>query len=82
MALKAKGKRITLDHHIFTENAWKKGLLFEQPKLLLKISTGVNAYKEFKLAAPKKFEGMNEVVTDSWAQSCLWLREDYLGLAL
>ena len=82
LGLEAKEKRVMLDHHIFTENGWKKALSFEHPKLLLKISTDVNAYKDFKIAPPKKCEGLNEVVTDSGAQSCLWSREDYLDLGL
>ena len=82
LGLEAKEKRVMLDHHIFTENGWKKALSFEHPKLLLKISTDVNAYKDFKIAPPKKCEGLNEVVTDSGAQSCLWSRDDYLDLGL
>ena len=44
--------------------------------------TDGNAYEEFKIAPPTKCEGLNEVVTDSKAQSCLWSREDYLDLGL
>ena len=53
-----------LDHHILTENRWKKAISFEHPKLILKAITVINTYKEFKIALQKKCESMDEAITN------------------
>ena len=72
------GVYVYLDHHIFTEEGWKKALLFINPRLLFSLSTDINAYVKFKVKPPPQIEGDINVVADSGAQSCLWSRMEFL----
>ena len=71
-------ENIFLDHHIFTEEGWKKALTFEHPRLALQMSTDAAAYEKFKVKAPPQIKGNLSTVADSGAMSCLWSRKELL----
>ena len=73
-------RRITLDHHIFTPDGWKRALSLSHPVLRLTISINRDDYANFGLAAPSIICPKDlDTVSDSGAQSCLWSREEYLS---
>ena len=65
-------RRITLDHHIFTPDGWKRALSLSHPVLRLTISINRDDYANFGLAAPSIICPKDlDTVSYSGAQSCL-----------
>jgi len=62
---------VVLDHHIFTDEGWKKAALLSHPTLRLRISTLEEDYDHLNLTPAKISPKQVDVVADSGAQSCL-----------
>ena len=69
---------IDLDHHIFTEEGWRRALSPSHPKLRLRVSTSMEDYSHFAVPFPKIHPKHIDVVVDSGAQSCLWSQEEFV----
>lgn len=71
-------RKVILDHHIFTQEGWKKAASLSHPTLRLRISTHEEDYNCLSMVPAKISPKHIEVVADSGAQSCLWSRRDFL----
>jgi hypothetical protein len=71
-------KNVVLDHHIFTDEGWKKAALLSHPTLRLRISTLGEDYDHLNLNPAKISPKHVDVIADSGAQSCLWSRREFL----
>ena len=69
---------IDMDHHIFTEEGWRRALTPSHPKLRLRVSTSKEDYSRFGVPFPKIHPKHIDVVVDSGAQSCLWSQEEFV----
>ena len=72
-------QNVYLDHHIFTEDGWRRAQSFDHPRLRLQLSTDIDAYMNFKVKPPPQIKRDENVVADSGAQSCLWSRGIFLN---
>ena len=63
---------VSLDHHIFTQDGWKRASSMDHPKLRLRLTTDKLDFEHFKARFPKIQPKHIEVVADSGAQSCPW----------
>ena len=71
-------RRVTLDHHIFTSDGWRRATSLSHPILRLRISVKREDYKKFGLVAPYILPKHTDTVADSEAMSCLWSRHEFL----
>ena len=69
---------VVLDHHIFTEDGWKRAAAFNHPTLRLRMTTNNSDYEKFRVASPRISPKHIDVIADSGAQSCLWSRREFL----
>ena len=67
---------IHLDHHIFTEDSWKKATSLKHPSVCVMIGTNESDYSSFGYRCPQIQRKQIVVVTDTGAMSCLWSREE------
>ena len=70
---------IVLDHHIFSDDGWRKITVHSHPTLALSLSVDAVDYTRFGYACPTIPLTEITVVADSGAQSCLWSRRDFLA---
>ena len=69
---------VSLDHHIFTQDGWKRASSAAHPQLRLRLTTDKLDFKHFNARFPKIQPKYVDVVVDSGAQSCLWSRSAFL----
>ena len=69
---------VSLDHHIFTKDGWKRASSAAHPQLRLRLTTDKLDFKHFNARFPKIQPKYVDVVVDSGAQSCLWSRSAFL----
>lgn len=69
---------VSLDHHIFTADGWKKATSFSHPTLRLRMTTNDDDYAELGVSSPRIAPKHIDVIADSGAQSCLWSRREFL----
>jgi len=71
-------KSVVLDHHIFTDEGWKRARTLAHPILSLRISTCKDDYAQFGINPANISPKHIDVVADTGAQSCLWSRREFL----
>ena len=69
---------VTLDHHIFTAEGWKRACALSHPSLRLRITTCQEDYDKFGITYPRIQPKHIDVIVDSGAQSCLWSKRRFL----
>lgn len=70
--------QVALDHHIFTQEGWRRASSLSHPTLHLRVSTREEDYNSLNMPPVKVTPTYVDVVTDSGAQSCLWSRRGFL----